>query len=200
MIRRRIEQSEEQQMRIAIRRGAALALLGALVALGACGDDEPETSSSPETTEAAQVETTAPEPTDTPTTAAPTLPSPCTLLPKDAAEALLPGAVLQEGIESGQGDNISCTYAGDPSGPTAQVEVFVGSGAKKSLDIDKDALAHEFTQPEGVGDEAWLEADNIFFRVGETWVQLRVVTLDLSAEQIATNLTAAATTVATSLE
>lgn len=176
---------------------AVAGVVAALALLGACGsEDEPEAESPPNLTEVTEAETTMPPETDPPTTAAAEMPPPCELLTKAEAEALLPGATLLEGIEAGQGDNVSCTYPGDPNGPTAQVEVFVGSGAKKSLEIDRDELDHEFTQPAGIGDEAWLEPDNIFFRVGDTWVQLRVVTLDLTPEAIAANLTAAATATA----
>ena len=165
----------------------------ALVAVGGCGDDTPKAAStSPAPTSSEVSETTV----ASTTSAVAALPNPCELLPIGAAEQLLPGATLLPGVEAGQGDNISCTYTGDPNGPTAQVEVFVGAGAKKSLDIDKDSLAHDFTQPPGIGDEAWLEADNIFLRKGTLWVQLRVVTLDLEPDQVAANLTAAAGTVA----
>ena len=101
----------------------------------------------------------------------------CTVLPQADAEALA-GTTLTEPLKVATSDVSSCTYPGDPNGPTAQVEIYVGDGAKKQLDIDKDTLGHSFTQPSGVGDEAWLEDGEIWARSGTTWVSIRVIRLD----------------------
>jgi len=183
-----------------LRRVLSSALVVGLVVAGACSSDDgkiavgSKVTAAPTTTEA--TETTDAEPA---TTAATKIPDPCELVPIDAASQLLPGAVLQPGVVAGPGDDKMCQYAGDPSGPTAQVEIYVGAGAKKSLDIDKDALAHEFTMPTGIGDEAYLEDSNVFFRKGTLWVQIRVVTLDVDPAVVQANLTTLATTVAQGL-
>lgn len=64
------------------------------------------------------------------------------------------------------------------TGPTAQVEVFVGDGAKKFLDTDRDTLGHAFTSVPGIGDEAYEEENVIFFNKGGTWVSIRLTLLN----------------------
>ena len=65
-------------------------------------------------------------------------PDPCALLTKSEADTLA-GTKLQAATDAGSGGvKTLCQYTGDPSGPTAQVEVIVGDGAKKALDIDRD--------------------------------------------------------------
>jgi hypothetical protein len=104
------------------------------------------------------------------------LPDPCTLVTKDDATTLA-GTALEDGISAGTPDNKSCTYTGDPNGPTAQVEFYVGDGSKKFYEVDQ-SLDHEFTDVAGVGDEAHLEEFAIFFRVGERWNVIRLTRLD----------------------
>jgi hypothetical protein len=72
---------------------------------------------------------------------------------------------------------MSCTYTGPPTGPTAQVELFVGDGAKKYLDVDRN-LGHDIQPLPGVGDEAYIEEFNVFFRTGTRWNALRLTRLD----------------------
>ena len=100
----------------------------------------------------------------------------CTILPQADAEKLI-GSTLTDPLKASNSDVASCTYPGDPNGPTAQVEIYIGDGAKQQLDIDKDKLQHEFTQPSGLGDEAWQEYDMLFARTGTTWVSIRLVSL-----------------------
>lgn len=104
--------------------------------------------------------------------AAKTLPDPCTLVTKAEAEKLA-ATRLEDAVAVRE----TCTYTGAAGGPTAQVEVYVGDGAKKMLDIDRD-LAHAFTPLAGIGDEAHLEDGVVFVRKGETWVAIRLVRLD----------------------
>jgi hypothetical protein len=157
------------------RIGSALALAAA-VTLAACGGDDDESVLD------AQPDTTAPAATAAPasstTTAAParTEFDACELLSQEQADAVM-GQSLQTGVPSGPPDDHSCTYTGPPEGSVAQIELFVGPGAKKFLDIDKD-LDHEFTPVEGIGDEAEIEEGALFFRVGTTWAAIRIVTLD----------------------
>lgn len=114
----------------------------------------------------------------TPTSSAPPALSaaaidPCTLLTKAQADKVA-GTTTMKPVRA----QMMCTFATPTSGSVGQVEVYVGDGAKKSLDIDKTELQHTFRQVAGVGDEAWLEQANIFFRVQDVWFQLRVVRLD----------------------
>ena len=131
----------------------------------------------------------APDPVTETTTAEATTPvSACALLPKTEAEALA-GTPLTDGVESNPASP-QCLYAGPTTGPVAQVEVFVGDGAKKFLDIDRE-LAHEFTVVPGVGDEAHAEENAIFARVGDTWFAVRLVRLNDPAENAPALVTAA---------
>jgi hypothetical protein len=88
------------------------------------------------------------------------------------------GTTMLEGVPVENSDTDTCTYAGDPNGPTAQLEVFVGDGAKKFYDDDLNVLQHTFTDVPDLGDEAHEEDYTIFFRVGSTWVALRITSLD----------------------
>ncbi len=101
----------------------------------------------------------------------------CTILPQADAEAVL-GLALPDRLSAATSDVSSCSYTADPNGPVGQAEIYVGPGALKQLELDRDVLEHVFTQPDGIGDEAWLEDGMIFARTGETWVSIRVVSLD----------------------
>ena len=103
-----------------------------------------------------------------------TVKDPCKLVSKADAEKLA-GTKLQDAVLV-EGDDPSCTYSGDPSGPTAQVEVFLNDGAKKYLDIDR-TLGHDFTTLSGIGDEAYYEEFTIFFRKGARWGAIHLVRL-----------------------
>jgi hypothetical protein len=103
----------------------------------------------------------------------------CELVTKAEAETL-----AGTPVDPGQAVNPSepsCTYTAPPTGPLGQVQVFVGAGAKKTLDIDRE-LQHEFTEVPGIGDEAWEENNAIFFRSGTTWVAIELVRLNDPAE------------------
>ncbi|HEY0639137.1 MAG TPA: hypothetical protein VGD67_15915, partial [Pseudonocardiaceae bacterium] len=99
----------------------------------------------------------------------------CELLTKEEAEAIT-GVPLTDGVE-GPPQSPGCTYTAPPTGRTAQVQLFVGDGAKKVYDIDVQ-LGHEFTELPGVGDEAYLEDNGVFVRKGRTWVALGLVLLE----------------------
>lgn len=111
----------------------------------------------------------------------PTLPpNPCLLVTKAEAVALA-NRNLQDGVPSGDEKGVPtlCQYTAPPDTPgVGQVSVFVGDGALKSLQIDRDTLGHTFTKPAGIGEEAWLEDGKIFARKGSTWVSIELVTLD----------------------
>ena len=121
--------------------------------------------------------------------AASSAPDPCQLLTQDEASTLA-GIPLAAGVSAGpDGAKTLCQYTSDPNGPTGQVGIFVGDGAEKSLQIDRDVLSHTFTTVPGIGDEAYLEDFNIFFRKGANWAQINLVLLNdpsLSAEPLKT--------------
>jgi hypothetical protein len=145
-----------------------------VVALAACGSSSKSTAPPP-TTAAPDTTTTTAAPVST--TTAPAVHDSCALVTQAQAEALI-GTKLQVGSHVSNSDVDSCTYPGDPTGPTAQVEVFVGAGAKKFYDDDNNVLMHTFTDVPGVGDESHEEDGAIFFRKGSTWVALRLTSLD----------------------
>lgn len=126
------------------------------------------------TSEAVSSQPASTEPTRTPP------PNPCNLVSKAEAEVLA-DRDLQAGVPSGDEKGVPtlCQYTAPPDTPgVAQVSIGVGDGALKFLQIDRDTLGHTFTQPAGIGDEAWQEDGHIFVRKGATWVSVELVTLD----------------------
>ncbi|WP_435588005.1 hypothetical protein [Micromonospora aurantiaca (nom. illeg.)] len=159
------------------RRLIALALAAALFTASAgCGGDEPPAAGGTVPgagTPVADPAGEAPaEPSAEPVDGAADAPQACTLVSKDDAERLA-GTPLEEPVVAGQ----SCTYTGPVSGPTAQVEVFVGEGAKKYLDIERQ-LGHEIRELTGTADEALLTYEAFFLRKGELWVAVRLMRLN----------------------
>lgn len=122
----------------------------------------------------------APPTAEVATSASPKAYEMCKLLPQEEAEAIA-GTRLDPGLE-GPAHSPGCVYTGPTSGPVAQVEIYLGDGAKKFLDIDRDVLKHEFTEVPGIGDEAHEEGNAIFFRKDTTWVVIRLVRLNDPAE------------------
>ncbi|MER7893195.1 hypothetical protein ABTX15_25575 [Micromonospora sp. NPDC094482] len=96
----------------------------------------------------------------------------CALVPKQEAEKVA-GTPLEDAVPARE----SCSYTGPVSGPTAQLEVYVGDGAKKILDIDRE-LGHELTPIPGAGDEAYAEDGAVFVNKGGVWVAVRLVRTD----------------------
>ncbi|HEY5457379.1 MAG TPA: DUF3558 family protein [Acidothermaceae bacterium] len=116
---------------------------------------------------------------------------PCALLTQAEASTLA-GVKLNAAVSAGAaGTKTLCQYTSDPSGPTAQVEIIVGDGAKKELDIDRDTLGHTFTSVPGIGDEADQEDGNIFIRKGDNWVDINLVKLNDPAQNAQPMQTAA---------
>ncbi|MFD6682854.1 DUF3558 family protein [Micromonospora parva] len=158
--------------------GTVAAAVLALAGLGGCAlfggtdadGDDPAAGSQP--TVAA---TSDDEPSVTPKQVAPatTAVDACTLLTRQEAEKLA-GTRLAEPAEPPAPDRSSCTYTGPPTGPTAQVEVYVGDGAKKFLDIDRE-LGHKLTPISGVGDESYAEDGTVFVSKGGLWACVRLV-------------------------
>jgi hypothetical protein len=114
---------------------------------------------------------------------------PCLLVSKADAEKLA-GTKLDPPV---RGEH-ACTYTGPVTGPTAQVEVYVGLGAKKQLDIEH-TLGHQLRALPGTGDEAWLSDNGVYLRSGQLWVSVLVVLLE-DPSQYATRLSHVATIVA----
>ena len=166
---------------------ASVVLLAAIAIAGAgCGGSSHPSSSAAAST--APSATTPPTTAAAATTAAPAAPpDPCQLVSLADAQAIV-GITLQPAVKAGQPPDLLCQYTSSPDGPTAQVEVFVGDGAKKSLDIDRDELQHSFTTLPGIGDEAYLEPDNVYLRKGTVWVQVNVVSLDAPPDKVQTAL------------
>ncbi len=155
----------------------------ALVALvSACGGGSSKSAASAST---ATTQGSSAPPAST-TVAPATNPDPCTLVTKAEAEKLAE-TPLQPAVKSGSGDDQMCQYTGAPTGPTAQVEIFSGLGVKKNLDIDR-TLKHTFTTLSGIGDEAYLEDNNVFVRKGTVWVGINTVLLDVSPDKVQAGL------------
>jgi hypothetical protein len=119
----------------------------------------------------------------TPGTPSATATAAATLVAIDACQVVTRAdaeALARTALNPGQPGNPvepSCTYTGPVTGPVAQVQVFIGDGAKKTLDIDR-ALRHHFTRVTGIADEAVEEANAIFLRKGTLWVALELVRLN----------------------
>jgi hypothetical protein len=149
-----------------------LALLGSTVLLaaalsGCAGEDDPTAAP----TMGPGSRSAAP-PTQPPTATTPAVVDACALVSKVEAEKLV-GTPLDEAKPGHE----SCMYTGPVTGPTAQVEVYVGDGAKKFLDIER-TLRHELHPLAGVGDEAHIEDGAVFVHRSGRWVAIRFVRLD----------------------
>ncbi|TCB93419.1 DUF3558 domain-containing protein [Micromonospora zingiberis] len=141
-----------------------------LAVLAACGGTEPTAAPPPPVQPSEIVAPT--EATEAPEPPAPAQVDACALVTKPEAEKLA-GTPLNDPVPSGE----SCWYTGPVSGPVAQVEIHVGDGAKKILDIDRD-LNHEFETLSGIGDEAYLEDGMVFVNASGVWVGIRLVRSD----------------------
>ncbi|GAB3141950.1 hypothetical protein GCM10027290_15510 [Micromonospora sonneratiae] len=164
--------------RVRIRSAAMLAGLTGLVIVGLVGCGDPDESGQPggsaaEPTVAATVETPGAEPTEA---AAQSEVDPCSLVSKQEAERLA-GTPLDAAVRVRE----TCTYTGPVTGPTAQVEIFVGDGAKKYLDIERE-LGHELRPLTGIGDEAYAGLEAAWFNKSGRWVSIRLVRLNDPAE------------------
>lgn len=161
-----------------IRPWLAMVPLLALVACSKSGEDkQPAVERTPASSATSGAGSTTASSAD-PTTSAPSAAAvdPCALVTKQDAEKLA-GTPL----DPPQKVRETCTYTGPVTGPTAQVEVFVGDGAKKFLDIDRE-LGHAFTTLSGIGDEAYLEDGAVFVNGSGVWVSVRLVLLNDPAE------------------
>jgi hypothetical protein len=97
------------------------------------------------------------------------LPDPCKLLTRTEAQALA-GVKLQRPSDFGS----SCTYNGYPTGPTAQVAIYVESTVPRTLRIDR-LLHHKIWSVPRLGDQALEEEWHIFVREGKVWITINLV-------------------------
>jgi hypothetical protein len=100
------------------------------------------------------------------------LPAPCLLLKRSEANVLA-GIKLEPPVASGA----SCTYNPVPTGPTAQVFVFVDPSLPITLTTDR-RLHHAFRSVRHLGDQALEENGYIFVRKGSVWITLHVLAQD----------------------
>jgi len=143
------------------------------------------------------VATSLPSLSALPTPAA--LADPCSLLTQTEAEHLA-GTKLNPPVDVGPaGTKTLCQYTGLTSGPTAQVEVFIGDGVIKSLQIDRDILKHVFRTVPGIGDQTLEEDGNIFIYKDAVWAQINLVLLNDRPAQNRVNLEKAAAIIASRL-
>lgn len=122
---------------------------------------------------------------DDETAEAPTEVDVCAMFSKAEAEKLA-GMKLGSGVAAAG----TCSYTSAPSGPTAQVSVFIGDGAKQTLDTDRN-LDHVFETLKDVGEEAYLEESTIFVRVGPTWGEISLLRFNDNAANRAPLIAAA---------
>jgi hypothetical protein len=151
-----------------------VALLGGLsvlatVGLLGCGRSGDPTAAADDKPAVTVTKDAAPEETTAPTQAAV---DPCALVSKQEAEQLA-GTPLDDAKPIRE----TCTYTGPVTGPTAQVEIGLGDGAKKFLDIDRE-LGHDLKPLPGIGDETWIEDGTVFVSKSGLWVSIHLVRLD----------------------
>jgi len=179
-----------------------VAMVGGVVAISGCSASTKSAAATVTVTATATATVTAPAsapavsaaPASAASSEVASLPpviDPCKLLTQAEASTLA-GTKLSAAVEAGAaGTQTLCQYTSDPNGPTAQVEVISGDGAKKELDIDRDTLGHKFTSVPGIGDEADQEDGNIFIRKGDNWVDINLVKLNDPAQNVQPMQTAA---------
>jgi hypothetical protein len=192
--------------------GAAMALI---IVLAGCAASSVATPAPPASTPAVSAQAATPQPsaTDVAATVQPAVsdspimadasPSPsapdatpaaavdpCALLTLVEARALVGG--IKAGAGGPEGDPPTrCVWPTPTSGSVGQVEIDVGDGAFKTLGVER-TLGHDLKAVPALGDEAWLEPDTVFFRVGATWVAIHLVMLNDPAANDAPLLKAAA--------
>ncbi|HKP17515.1 MAG TPA: hypothetical protein VJT84_03485 [Gaiellaceae bacterium] len=102
------------------------------------------------------------------------LPKACSLLTKDEAQKLadadLAGVVLDAAQEVTED---FCEWDNPPEGYVAQVQLFIGDGAAKTLELDREKVK----PVPGLGDEAYEEEGYIFARKGAVWIEIHLVRL-----------------------
>jgi hypothetical protein len=155
-----------RKIQVALLGGLSVLATAGLLGCGRSGDPTATADDKPAVT---VTKDAAPEETSAPTRAAV---DPCALVSKQEAEQLA-GTALDDAKPVRE----TCTYTGPVTGPTAQVEIGLGDGAKKFLDIDRE-LGHDLKPMPGIGDEAWAEDGTVFVSKSGLWVSIHLVRLD----------------------
>lgn len=157
---------------------AALALAALTGCAGFGGSEDPPAADgdrgvlTEQTTAGAPAPDGSPTAPDEPAASPAALPDACSLVSKQEAEKLA-RTPLDDAVPVGE----TCTYTGPASGPTAQVEVYVGDSAKNYLEAER-ALGHDIKPLAGIGDEAYAEDGSVFVSKSGVWVSIRLVRTD----------------------
>ncbi|WP_375479066.1 DUF3558 domain-containing protein [uncultured Jatrophihabitans sp.] len=126
--------------------------------------------------------------------AAAAAPDACSLLTQAEAEKLA-RTKLMKPVGAGAnaaGKFVGCQFTGPTTGPTAQVEIYVGDGPKSQLHIDRDNLKHKFTTVPGVGDQCLQEDGFIFVEKNGLWASIHLVRFNDAKQNLALMRTAIA--------
>ena len=110
----------------------------------------------------------------------------CSLLTHAEAEKLAQ-TPLMKAIQAGEtsaGGFVACQITGPTTGPTAQVEIYVGDGALQQLQIDRDKLKHTFTTVPGIGDRCLQEDGFIFVQKNGLWASIHLVRFNDARQNI----------------
>jgi hypothetical protein len=149
--------------------GSTLLATACLAACGKAGGDSPPAAATDKPAVVTTEQPTTHPATPTSTTAGADA---CSLVSKQEAEQVA-GTPLDPPLAVRE----TCTYTGPVTGPTAQVEIFVGPGAKKYLDVERE-IGHELRPLAAIGDEAYAEDEAVFLSKAGQWVSIRLVRLN----------------------
>lgn len=163
-------------------------------ALAACGGSSTKTASATVTTTvtvtATPAATAVASETNSdaadPSSSAVAGPDACSLLTQAQANAVA-STPLMAGTGAGKnsaGAFVMCQYIGQANGPTAELEVYIGDGAKQQLHIDRDNLKHAFTTVPGIGDQCLQEDGYIFVQKNGLWASIHLVRLNDAAANV----------------
>lgn len=119
---------------------------------------------------------------------------PCTLLTHEEAETIVRARLLDARPANLGSERPSCTYGADPTGPTAQVQVFVGGGAESLIAVNR-RLGGETIDVDELGDDAFLRHTTLHFHPSGVPVVVSVVRL-VDAASLHPAMIAAARTIA----
>lgn len=153
------------------------------VALAGCGGASPGTPSPMQVVTAEPTVAVTPAPTVASTpepmatasiepTPSPAPPDPCQIISQAEAEKLA-GRDLRSPLPEGK-PPVRCVWPTPLTGSVAQVEIDLGDGAQKFLDIERK-LDHALDPVPGLGDEAYVENDTVFVRTGSTWFSIHLI-------------------------
>jgi hypothetical protein len=101
---------------------------------------------------------------------------PCALITRQEAEAIV-RAPLLEAVQYNLGtERPSCTYGAVPSGPTAQVQIYVGEGAESLIALHR-RLGGEIVELEELGEGAFLRHTTLHYQPSGVPIVISVVRL-----------------------